>query len=346
MTHKFLCLALAVGVAVTSSAQVVINEISAANISGPTDSFGEREDWFELFNTTGAAVDLSGWYLSDSQTNNTKWQIPAGNSIPANGRLMVFCSGRGTVAAGNLHPNFKITQTQGDRAVLSDASATIIDNFQFSNPTQTNHSWGRTTDGAASWSLFQTPTPNAANAGGGAYYAAKPTMSQPAGYYPGGTSVTLAAAGAGITIRYTTNGFEPTAASTAYAGPINVAATTVIRARAFSATPGVPPSFIETNTYFVGVTHGVAILSCAGDDAATLLNGNGGIEPVASMEYFGADGVQRDEVVGTMDEHGQDSWAYDHRGFDWVTRDQFGYNNGIHYPVFTTSDRDEFQRVC
>jgi len=329
----------------TLQAQVVVNEVSASNVNGPTDAFGEREDWIELFNTTGAAVDLTGWYLSDSQTNNMKWPIPAGVSIPANGRLMVFCSGRNTVNGAELHPNFKLTQYEADYAVLSDASGNIVDDFQLAQPTQTDHGWGRTTDGAATWSLFQTPTPNAANAGGGAYYTAKPAMSQPAGYYGGAVSVALSSPDAGVTIRYTLDGTEPTAASTAYGAPINVAAVTVIRARAFSATPGVPPSFLETNTYLVGVTHGVAILSCAGDDVGTLLNGNGGIEPVASMEYFGADGVLRDEVTGTMDEHGQDSWAYDHRGFDWVTRDQFGYSNGIHYPIFTVSDRDVFQRV-
>lgn len=327
-----------------SYAQVVINELSAANINGPTDGFGEREDWIELFNTTGAVVDLSGWYLSDSQTNNTKWQIPPGVSIPGNGRLMVFCSGRGVVNGGQPHPNFKLTQTRGDRAVLSDAGGNIVDNFQFTAPTQTDHSWGRTTDGAATWSLFRNPTPDAANTGASPYYTAKPTLSQPAGYHAGAISLAMTA-DAGATIRYTLDGSEPTATSTAYAAPINIAATTVVRARAFSGTAGVPPSFIETNTYFIGTTHTVAILSCAGTDALTLLNGNGGIEPVASMEYFGPDGVLRDEVVGTMDEHGQDSWAYDQRGFDWVTRDQFGYNNGIHYPMFSISDRDEFQRV-
>ncbi|MEO8590359.1 MAG: CotH kinase family protein [Flavobacteriales bacterium] len=330
--------------ATTLHAQVVLNEVSAANMNGPTDSYGERQDWIELYNTSGALVDLTGWYLSDSPTNNTKWAIPAGVTIAANARLMVFCSGRNTVNGNEPHPSFKLTQTEGDHAVLSDPSGNIVDDFEFTQPTQTDHSWGRTTDGAAAWSLFQTPTPNAANAGGGPYYATKPTMSQPAGYYGGAVSVALASPDAGVTIRYTTNGFEPTAASTAYSGPINIATTTVLRAKAFSSTPAVPPSFIETNTYLIGVTHGVAILSCSGDQVQTLLDGTQ-IQPVASMEYFGPDGVLRDEVTGNMNEHGQDSWAYDHRGFDWVSRDQFGYSNAIHYPIFTVSDRDEFQRV-
>ena len=73
--------------------QVKINEYSCSNIAGPTDAYGEREDWIELLNTTGASVDLTGWFLSDKPTNLTKWQIPSG-SISANGYKMVFCSKR------------------------------------------------------------------------------------------------------------------------------------------------------------------------------------------------------------------------------------------------------------
>ena len=69
-------------------AQVLINEYSCSNITGPTDAYGEREDWIELFNTTAAPVNLTGWYLSDRATNLTKWQIPSG-SISEIGRAHV-----------------------------------------------------------------------------------------------------------------------------------------------------------------------------------------------------------------------------------------------------------------
>ena len=43
--------------------------------------------------------------------------------------------------------------------------------------------------------------------------------------------------------------------------------------------------------------------------------------------------------------HGNDSWAYDQRGFDYIMRDQFGYNYAIRDKIFMTKDRDKFQRL-
>ena len=341
---SILLLALAITTAAPLSAQVVINEVSASNISFNADNFGQYEDWIELYNTTGAPVDISGWYLSDSQTNPMTWPIPAGTIIGANARMLFQASGKNTFGGGWYHTNFKLNQTSAEWVVLANAGGTVQDDFQLADRTKTNHSRGRTTDGAATWSLFTTPTPGAGNAGASAEYEQKPTMSQPAGFYGGALTVTLSSP-TGTQIRYTLNGSEPTATSPLYGAAINIAATTCVRAACFSTTPGVPPSFTETNTYFINSPHSVAILSVAGDQVDDLLNGNGGLQPIGSFEYFGEDLLLRDEATGEFNEHGNDSWAYDQRGFDYITRDQFGYNDGIHYPMFRTKNRDKFQRL-
>ena len=325
-------------------AQVVVNEVSASNYAGFAAPNGQYDDWMELFNTTGAVVDLSGWYLSDSENNNTKWSFPTGATIAANGYLVVFCGGQNTSVGNTHYTNFKLNQTAEEFAVLSDAAGTIISQYQLLDRTQAEHSRGRETNGAGPWRLFTTPTPGAANAGAVQEYAPKPTFSVPSGVQGGAVSVALSAPGAGLTIRYTLNGTVPTAASTLYTGVINVPATTVVRARTFSADPTVPPSAIETNTYFIGTNHTVAILSIAGDQLPDLLGGNQ-IEPIGSMEYFGPDGQLRAEASGDFNEHGNDSWAYPQRGLDYVSRDQFGDNDALHYPIFRTKNRDSFQRL-
>jgi hypothetical protein len=57
---------------------VVVNEVLANSPSG-------AGDWIELKNTTNAAIDIGGWYISDSGDNLFKYQVPAGTIIPANG---------------------------------------------------------------------------------------------------------------------------------------------------------------------------------------------------------------------------------------------------------------------
>ncbi|HPO70615.1 MAG TPA: lamin tail domain-containing protein [Anaerohalosphaeraceae bacterium] len=60
---------------------IVINELLAHSHAG-------LPDWIELYNTTNQAIDISGWFLSDSfssQTNRKKYRIPDGTILtPAN----------------------------------------------------------------------------------------------------------------------------------------------------------------------------------------------------------------------------------------------------------------------
>lgn len=333
----------AIACAVVAPAQVVINEVSPSNYSDHTDGSGEYEDWIELYNMGGAVVDLTGWYLSDSQNNNTKWAFPAGASIGANAFLVVYCDGRNTTVGAEHHTSFKLNQTSEEWAVLSDPAASIVSDYEMTVRTQMNHSRGLDVDGTGSWALFLNPTPGASNTGAVPEYAPRPQFGTPSGVQGGSISLTLSAP-AGNTIRYTMDGSTPTATSTPYAAPIAINATTVVRARCFSATANVPPSATETNTYFIGAGHTVAIISVAGDDIATLLNGTQN-EPLGSLEYFGPDGQLRSESTGDFNEHGNDSWAYDQRGIDYVSRDQFGDNDALHYPIFRTKSRDHYQRL-
>jgi gliding motility-associated-like protein len=328
-----------------ASSQVFINEFSAANYS--QWAVGDYQDWIELYNSGGSAVDLSGYYLSDTENNPTKWAFPPGSSIPANGRLTILCaSEEDNEMAGFLAANFRITQTRNEWVVFADPGGIIIDSFHITEPNQANHSWGRTTDGAAEWRVFTTPSPNAANLGPSFLgYAPKPELSIEAGYYPGGISLTMSSPDPGSTIRYTTNGDSPTAASAAYLAAVSVNATTVVKARSFPTDPQFLPSFIETNTYMIGADQfSMPVISVSGDLIDDLLTSAWG-QPITTLEYFNASGVLLDEVEGRANEHGNDSNAYDQRGFDYIVHDEMGYSAEIDYPIFRVSDRDSYQRV-
>ena len=336
---------------ISSNAQIIINEYSCANSTsaGDPDFYGEMEDWVELYNPSGAAVNLSGYYFSDKASKPLKFQVPGTINIPANGYMMVYASGRATIAGGvEIHTNFKLTQTKFEKIIMSDASGTIIDSLTI-NPTQHLHSRGRTTDGAATWSLFTNSTPGTTNTNPQLEYAQIDTISVVAGFYTSSQTVNLSSPDPNVTIYYTTNGFEPTTASTQYTGPITIAATTVLRARGFSSVANTPPSFIETNTFFINSAHTVPVISICGDNILGLINDT---DPNAftekfdgALEFFDRTGALQTEAMGTFDKHGNDSWAYPQRGLDFVTRDQYGYNYALKHKIFGNKSRKKFQRI-
>ena len=326
------------------SAQLKINEYSCSNIAGPTDAYGQQEDWVELYNTTATNINLTGWYLSDKASNPTKWQIPSG-TINANGFKMVYCSGRNTVNGQELHPNFKLTQTDNEWILISNTLGTIVDSIKIVRLTKNNHSVGRSTNGAIDWKLFTTPTPNANNTGAVNFYTPTPVMSLASGFYPAAQSVTLTCSDPAATIRYTTDGSVPVNTSTLYTGPIAINATTMLRARAFSIEL---TSFTASATFFINVNHTVPVVSIAGagtGSLASLLAGNANLSPQGFFELFEENGTFVDKGEGEFNKHGNDSWAYPQRGLDFIMKDQFGYNGDIDHQIFPNKTRDEFQRI-
>lgn len=322
---------------------LLINEYSASNRNF-NDGFGRNEDWIELYNSSpDTYFNLAGYHLSNNSNNPTKWHIQSG-VIPPNSRVVVYCSNRDISSGTALHASFDLTQTDPDEIVLADPSGNIMESLNMF-VTQTNHSYGRTSDGAATWKVFTTPTPGQHNTNGFSNYAAKPSFSVAPGKYPGPITVALTSAGQNEQIRYTTNGATPTAGSPLYTGPISITQSTVVRARSFSTAPAILPGFIETNTYFINENSSLPVVSLSGDaDLLQLLGGNQ-IEPVGYFEYFESDGSFIDETMGDFDKHGNDSWAYAQRGIDFIARDDHGYKRRLEHQFFNTTDRTNFRRL-
>ncbi|RJE71733.1 hypothetical protein BGP76_06495 [Reichenbachiella sp. MSK19-1] len=76
----------------TLSAQgLQFNEAMASNIETIYDEDGESSDWFEIYNPTDAAIDLSGYGVSDSSAPDSFWAFPE-FELAAGGYLVVFAS--------------------------------------------------------------------------------------------------------------------------------------------------------------------------------------------------------------------------------------------------------------
>ena len=142
---------------------VRINEVSAQNGIYVNEQF-KRNDWLELYNTTGNPIDVEGMYLTNSPKNPKKYKITKGDSqagtiIPAHGYLVIWCDGLETVS--QLHANFKLDNNKGD-LVLTAADESWSDQFTYTrhNGDQTV---GRYPDGAAEVFMMNIPTIEKAN---------------------------------------------------------------------------------------------------------------------------------------------------------------------------------------
>lgn len=337
--------------------QVVINELMATNqciVYNPNqyqDNFGNCTDWVELYNTSGAAVDLSGWYMTDRMNNLTKWAFPDGITIPANGYLRLWLSGliyaNDPVNPANLHTSFRIAQVDDNEviALTQPDGTTIADVFQIEIPNQLGYSSGRFPDGSDNWVVFTQPTiaaPNTSQPYLG--YVPTPVFDVPAGYHGGAINLNITCADPDATIRYTTDGTFPTATSAIYNGPLNIDETTVVFARAFSNNPELLPSYYEWSTYFFGQDqHTLPVFTVSGTELPTLLGGQQ-IEPLSALEMFDENGQRVSKSFGDTNKHGNDSWAYPQRGIDWIDRDKMGYSRSTELPIFRISDRDDYKR--
>lgn len=123
--------------------KVVINEFMPANSGTATDNFGEYDDWVEIHNTTDEAIDIGGWFLSDSRADRTKYRFP-NMEIDANEYLIIWCDGQ--PEQGSFHTNFNLSN-DGEKLGLYNGDTTSVDFFRY-GPGVSNISWGRYPNGS------------------------------------------------------------------------------------------------------------------------------------------------------------------------------------------------------
>lgn len=238
------CLAAALFTGAVRGAEPIISEFMASNSTTLADEDGAFPDWIEIYNPDAAAVNLNGWYLTDSATNKIKWQFPA-VTLSGGGYLVVFASDKNRRdPAGRLHTNFSL-DADGDYLALVKANGTtVVSEFSPKFPKQQeNVSFGypeRTTTGNPAY--LSRSTPGVANSAiSPVGIAETPIFSQAAGPFRTAFNLTLSGAGSGQQIRYVLAAAsagartpEPTSTSTLYTTPIAVSSSVVVRAALFS----------------------------------------------------------------------------------------------------------------
>ncbi|HON07928.1 MAG TPA: lamin tail domain-containing protein, partial [Verrucomicrobiota bacterium] len=142
-----------------------LNEIQPENVSGPTDNFGERDPWIEIYNKGTNSVDVSGWFLTDDYNNLTKWAFPDGIVIQPLSFLVIWADNQPVQTSGtNLHTNFRISPTNGSVALVMASNHKVYDYLNYNN-LLAGYSYGYRDDDEIFYrQKFRISTPGALNA--------------------------------------------------------------------------------------------------------------------------------------------------------------------------------------
>ncbi len=335
-------------------ADVVISEVMASN---GTYENGEAWDWVELHNDGGSAVDLGGWYFSDSKKNPLKWSFPEGTKLKAGGYLTVWCTGEETKTPGKgseFYTDFAIS-SGGETLVLSDSEGNEAGRVKV--PAQYgNISWGLP-EGGGEYGYFETATRGAKNEKT-AYPSrtGEPAILTAGGFYTG--SVTVAAEGPeGAVLRYTTDGETPTGKSKVFpAEGLTITKTTPLRVRAFR--DGEVSSSVAASTYFIDDEQLTPVVSLITDDkylfskkTGMLVKGTGsipnyskGFEYPVHIEYFNGAGKQEISQTGTMTVSGHSARINSQKSIALYARKAWGPGSFAFNP-FANRDYTEYKSL-
>lgn len=218
-------------------------------------------DWVEIRNISDEDVDLSGWHLSDKESERERWAFPA-RTLGAGKCLLLRCSERASYSGDlqDICTGFSL-DSKAEQLYLSAPDGTLAD-YMALRSVPYNRSFGRV-DGQPGWFYFDRRTPGSANADGCRRISAAPVSLGADGVFEDVESVTVVLDSPGE-IYYTTDGSLPTVKSLHYEGPLAIFQTTVLRAIAVE--DGALPSPALSLSFFLNEGHSLPVFSLLTDD--------------------------------------------------------------------------------
>ena len=227
---------------------------------------------------------------------------------------------------------------------IDPASIVLVDAVSNFPAQVTDVSYGRDPATTNGWSYFAEPTPEGANSTEALTdftAAGSVAASLDSGFYDGAQSVTLMA-GAGVIIRYTLDGSVPDSTDAVYSNALNLAATTILRARTFAA--GRIPGAVLTRSYFIDETTTLPVFSFVADpdtlfdDTIGIVENNTaypfkGREVPIRLEMFEADKSPAFAVSAGAKIAGENIWTKDQKPFNIYMRGKYG-DDLISYQMF------------
>lgn len=334
-------------------------------------------DWVEIYNSTGSAVNLGGYGISNNPKNPAKWVFPD-ISIEPGEYLLLYATGSADKAQKkNLKLNFCISST-GETLFFFDPNGKLIDKLS-AGRMKSGQSYGR--DGSDNRYYYADPTPGAQNGKGYEGITQLPAFSVTPGIYDNAVTVAITA-GEGETIRYTTDCTTPNANSEVYSGELSLSKNSVIRAAAFR--DGYLSGDVATATYLFrsdGVNHALPVVTLV-TDPDNLWNSKTGIyatgdqfdpeaalyaDTLKSATYYQAKFATEEQVdtiwekpaaFSLFDDSGRQVFTQNvgiriagsfgrgraQKGFNVIARKEYG-KGSMEYPFFQNRPYTEYKAV-
>lgn len=335
-------------------ADIVFNEIMASN---GTYENGHAYDWVELYNNGSKTMDLSGFFLSDSENKPQKWSFPEGTKLKAGEYLTVFCTGDSTLSKGKnrtFYADFKLSSS-GETLLLSDAEGNLIQKLELP-PQYGCVSYGLASDGAT-YVYLETSTRNAQNKTDvGMYRVDTPEIQTVSGFYQESVTVQVSAP-LNAALHYTLDGETPSAKDPIFpADGLTLHETATLRVKAFA--DNAVSSETVSATYFVNDEQLTPVVSLITDNqylfdskTGALVKGTGStpnyekeLEYPVNIEYFNLDGVCEINQMGTFSISGHSATVNAQKSIALFARKAYGKDT-FQFNPFPTRDYTSYKSI-
>lgn len=335
-------------------ADIVFNEIMASN---GTYENGHAYDWVELYNNGSKTMDLSGFFLSDSENKPQKWSFPEGTKLKAGEYLTVFCTGDSTLSKGKnrtFYADFKLSSS-GETLLLSDAEGNLIQKLELP-PQYGCVSYGLASDGVT-YVYLETSTRNAQNKTDvGMYRVDTPEIQTVSGFYQESVTVQVSAP-LNAALHYTLDGETPSAKDPIFpADGLTLHETATLRVKAFA--DNAVSSETVSATYFVNDEQLTPVVSLITDNqylfdskTGALVKGTGStpnyekeLEYPVNIEYFNLDGVCEINQMGTFSISGHSATVNAQKSIALFARKAYGKDT-FQFNPFPTRDYTSYKSI-
>ncbi|MCA9783132.1 MAG: CotH kinase family protein [Calditrichaeota bacterium] len=338
---------------------LVISEFLAVNDSLLIDSFGDSEDWIELYNASDSVLSLGDYWLSDIESSPLLWQLPD-RDLAAGEYLIVFASGRDLPGMDPPHCSFKLS-AESDFLGLANSQGVYVDATTYPDQRR-NVSYGHLNGDVELWGYLDTPTPASQNPGPlYSGFAADPVFSLDSGFLMSPQVLTLSQT-EGAELRWAEGGWEPASSEgVLYSSPIAIDSNMVIRAQA--TLPNLLPSHIVTRSYFFETPSELPVVSLVSnpdnlwsDSLGIYAIGNGLPDyPFTGANFFKEwerlfdfeflfEGTSRIQQELGVKIHGNSSRTRAQKTLQLVPRSNYGKST-IDYPLFQDLPFESYDRV-